>query len=254
MEAPLPNRTLYIRNLPEKLTKKRLRHLLHAAFSTHGRVVWIVNEKTLKLRGQAFITFEQQAGATSALRALHSSDFLGRVISVAYARTLSDRAASRKLGGSDDTTRKNRALKRRAEKKKKMIAAATASAPATATTTSTGIMTHADDTSAVPVASTGTTSATAPTETAPPPVVIVPNKILFVQGVTTTESTSVGDKLSEMFARFSGFVEVRAVPGKDDMAFVEFASETDAAVAMSGLDGHAVGNPPKPINVTFAKK
>ncbi|CDF35859.1 \Probable U2 small nuclear ribonucleoprotein B\\\, partial [Chondrus crispus] len=106
MDANPPCRTLYVRNLPDKLAKAKLRRLLHAAFTPHGHVVWIVAEKTLKLRGQAFITFEQQSSATQALRKTHATEFLGRVLSVTYARAVSDRAASAKLGGDSALSRK----------------------------------------------------------------------------------------------------------------------------------------------------
>lgn len=226
-----PSRTLYVRNLPDKLPKQRLRRLLHAKFSAHGRVVWIVAEKTMKLRGQAFITFDQQTGATAALRALQSGEFMGRAMSIAYARQVTDRANAQSFGGNDELSRSERDAQRRQRKQ----------CPPTAENQLESDQPMQEEENAV----------------------IPPNNILFVENLPTTkqvenekgELVSTQDLLSELFARFSGFVEVRSVPTKHDIAFVEFTTDGEAAIAMSGLDQRPVGSPPgRPMSVNFAKK
>lgn len=239
MDIAAPSRTLYVRNLPDKLQKQRLRRLLHATFSAHGRVVWIAAEKTMKLRGQAFVTLQTQAAATAALRALQGSDFLGHALAVAYARQTSDRAGGAALGGDGALSRAERADKRKAAKMQMQRQRDEAAAVAAAAAEQAKMQAMGEAAAAVPVME----------------VVVPPNKILFVEGVPKTAGTGdVADVLQELFARFAGFVEVRSVPGKDDIAFVEFGSDADAAVAMGGLDQHLVGTPPKAIKVTFAKK
>lgn len=250
MEAPAPSRTLYVRNLPEKISKQRLRRLLHAAFSAHGRVVWIVAEKTLKLRGQAFITFKQQAGATAALRAMQGADLLGRTMAVAYARQVSDRAQGAAFGGDSKLSRKGRIDARKtaivdAETQRAEQAAAAAAAAAAATAVASTMVPDA--------------GVAVPSNTPVIQPVITPNHILFVQGLPETVSkdgqpVTVSDLLRELFGRFAGFIEVRLVPGKDDIAFVEFSTENDAAIALSGLNGHVLGTPPRPMAVSFARK
>lgn len=258
MDIPAPSRTLYVRNLPDKLPKQRLRQLLHALFSAHGRVVWIVAEKTMKLRGQAFITFEQQTGATAALRALQSSNFLGRTVAVSYARQITDRANGVSFGGDSKDSQKIRAAKRKATKleieKKKQEAAEMQARAAASDGNSTG-MQHADGSHLMNVDGTDAAMVTAP----PMEIVMPPNNILFVEGLPKVlkkdgEDIAVSEVLQDLFARFSGFVEVRSVPGKDDIAFVEFSSDGDAAIAMAGLDKHPLGTPPQLLKVTFAKK
>ncbi|KAI0561533.1 U2 small nuclear ribonucleoprotein B [Gracilaria domingensis] len=240
MDAPAPCRTLYVRNLPDKLKKVRLRRLLHAAFSPYGQIVHIVAEKSLALRGQAFITFHTQTSATAALRKLHSTEFMGKQISVSYARSLSDKAGSDKLGGDSKLTRKKRAAKRRADQQAAKRAGVEAAANAAATQ---------------PPANVG---AAAPE---PPPMAMpaVPNRILFAQNLPRLveqegKKVSLVDALSDLFARFAGFVEVRSVPGNDTIAFVEFGNEAEAAVALSGLQQHPLGTPAQPITLSFANK
>ncbi|PXF47964.1 U2 small nuclear ribonucleoprotein B'' [Gracilariopsis chorda] len=253
MDAPAPCRTLYVRNLPDKLKKHRLRRLLHAACSPYGRVVHIVAEKSIPLRGQAFITFHTQASATAALRKLHASEFMGNHISVSYARALSDKAASEKLGGDSTLSRNKRAAKRRADAlavKRDHIAAAEQQQQQ-----------HALASTAVPSSTAMPNAPPIVAAIVPHPIAApaVPNRILFVQNIPTAldkhaKKELVSDVLSDLFARFAGFVEVRSVPGKHTIAFVEFSSEQEAAVALSGLNAHPLGDPPQPIHVSFANK
>lgn len=246
MDAIAPCRTLYIRNLPENLNKTKLRRLLHAALSAYGHIVWIVAEKSIKLRGQAFVTFEHQSSATAALRKMHAAEFMGRQIAVTYAKSESDRAQSPNLGGDSTLSRKQRATKRREE-------AAEASRVASEQVD----QRLAQESAPMPGEGVLATDD-------PPPLLevpVVPNRILFVENLPKEMGEQEGGKplpvataLTDLFARFAGFVEVRTVPGKDGIAFVEFGEESESAVAMSGLQGHPLGIDSMPMKVSFAKK
>lgn len=85
-----------------------------------------------------------------------------------------------------------------------------------------------------------------------------PNQILFVQNLPagTTQAA-----LSTLFSKFSGFKEVRMVPGKAEIgngrdlsiAFVEFDTEMESATAKSSLHGFRM-SADNEIKLTFAKK
>lgn len=77
-----------------------------------------------------------------------------------------------------------------------------------------------------------------------------PNKILFVQNLP--ESLEDG-MLESLFGRIEGFVEVRLVPGKKGMAFVEYVNEYSAMNAMMRLQGFNLDGS-HPMSITFAKK
>ena len=79
---------------------------------------------------------------------------------------------------------------------------------------------------------------------------IVPNSILFIQNLPK-ETTK--DVLTGLFSQFPGFQEIRTVPGKPDIAFVEYDSETMSAVAKKALHGYRI-NPETEMKVSFAKK
>ena len=53
-------------------------------------------------------------------------------------------------------------------------------------------------------------------------------------------------------SRFSGFKEIRLVAGKSDIAFVEYDTELESAVAKQSLHGYRLGE--KEMKINFAKK
>lgn len=235
MDATPPCRTLYIRNLPEKLNKQRLRALLHALLTPYGHILAIIAEKTFKLRGQAFVTFEHQSSATIALRKLHASPFMGRQISVTYAKQLTNRF---------QTPDSQHPL------------APTHSTAHPLTKTSTPTPQHGTPhENGNPPSDANEDFNTVESSPAPPNrILFIDNLPLIVHDTQANRPTTVAAALTDLFARFAGFLEVRPVPGKDRIAFVEFDSDQNAAVAMSGLQSHPLGDPPLRMRVAFAKK
>lgn len=59
--------------------------------------------------------------------------------------------------------------------------------------------------------------------------------------------------LTMLFQQFPSFKEVRMVPGKKGIAFVEFENEVEASVAMNGLQ-HFKITPTNLMVISFAKK
>ncbi|KAJ4301313.1 hypothetical protein N0V90_003404 [Kalmusia sp. IMI 367209] len=93
-----PNRTLYVRNLPDKLPKEDLKRNLYMLFATYGVILDIVALKTAKMRGQAHVVFRDIDSSTQAMRALEGFTFFGKDMHIAYAKTKSDTIA--KLDGT----------------------------------------------------------------------------------------------------------------------------------------------------------
>lgn len=69
---------LYCRNLTDKMPKKDLKRELYLLFSTYGSVLDIVTLKTMKMRGQAHIVFQDISKATQAMRNLDEKEFHGK--------------------------------------------------------------------------------------------------------------------------------------------------------------------------------
>ena len=77
-----------------------------------------------------------------------------------------------------------------------------------------------------------------------------PNQILFLTSLPEETNEMM---LSMLFNQFPGFKEVRLVPGRHDIAFVEFENEVQSAAARDALQGFKI-TPTAAMKISFAKK
>uniref|UniRef100_A0A8C9ZPF0 Small nuclear ribonucleoprotein polypeptide B2 n=2 Tax=Sander lucioperca TaxID=283035 RepID=A0A8C9ZPF0_SANLU len=215
-----PNHTIYINNINDKVKKEELKRSLYALFSQFGQIIDIVAMKTAKMRGQAFVVFKELAGATNALRQLQGFPFYNKPMRIQYAKTDSEVIAKVKGTYGDKEKKK--------DKKKK-----------------------AQEVSAVSLMKKPAAGSTAPVNSAAVQVVDnPPNYILFLNNLPEETNEMM---LSMLFNQFPGFKEVRLVPGKHDISFVEFESETQAGVAKDALQGFRI-TATCAMKITYAKK
>ena len=78
-----------------------------------------------------------------------------------------------------------------------------------------------------------------------------PNRILFVQNLPDDFDK---DALTAIFGRFEGFREVRMVPGRSGIAFVEYESEAGAITAKENTAGMPLKNGEKIMKVTYQRQ
>ncbi len=78
-----------------------------------------------------------------------------------------------------------------------------------------------------------------------------PNKILFVQNLPEEYDI---DSLTAIFGRFEGFREVRLVPGRRGIAFIEYETETGAISAKENTAGMALGDGSQVMKVTYQRQ
>jgi RNA recognition motif-containing protein len=78
-----------------------------------------------------------------------------------------------------------------------------------------------------------------------------PNKILFVQNLPDEYDI---DSLTAIFGRFEGFREVRLVPGRRGIAFIEYESEAGAISAKENTAGMTLGEGGQIIKVTYQRQ
>ncbi|RWS12477.1 U1 small nuclear ribonucleoprotein A-like protein [Dinothrombium tinctorium] len=214
-----PNHTIYINNLNEKIKKDELKRSLHAIFSQFGQILDIVALKTMKMRGQAFVIFKDINSATNALRSMQGFPFYDKAMRIQYAKTDSDLIAK-----SKGTFVERPRLPRSDEPKKKKKDKKGSQGP------------HVNYTQGgIPFSAL---------------VDQPPNNILFLTNLPeeTTEMM-----LTILFNQFPGFKEVRLVPGRHDIAFVEFENEFQAGAAKDALQGFKIA-PTHAIKINFAKK
>lgn len=76
-----------------------------------------------------------------------------------------------------------------------------------------------------------------------------PNKVIFLRELPEDYGK---DALTLIFKRFPGFKEVRVVPSRKGIAFVEYADEEGAIAAKEATAGMTLGD--KAIRVTFQRQ
>ena len=77
-----------------------------------------------------------------------------------------------------------------------------------------------------------------------------PSNVLFAQALPDDCTDTM---LGILFQQYTGFKEVRMVPGKKGIAFVEFADDVQASLALAGLNNFKL-TPTHTLELTFAKR
>ena len=235
-----PNNTIYINNLNEKIKKEELKKSLYAIFSQFGQIMDIVALKTLKMRGQAFVIFKEISSSTNALRTMQGFPFYDKPMRIAYCKTDSDVVAKIK-GTFKERPKKIKPPKPvQSNDEKRWV-------------------TNADCLSEMAIQfldsfhsdkkkknADSTQSGGTNTSTAEQP----PNQILFLTNLPEETNEMM---LSMLFNQFPGFKEVRLVPNRHDIAFVEFATELQSSAAKEALQGFKI-TPTHAMKISFAKK
>lgn len=268
-----------MRNLEERIKVEQLKESLEEIFAEFGNVVEIVAKTNLRAKGQAFIVYDTVEAATRAIEEVNGFDLFDKPMVLDYAKTRSDATVLREDGNDELEAHKRRRLAEKgvsrylwffylnsnnqsfmfrfctnmlttmifpqterrqahdaleAQKKLKRPAAVAENTRPAKTTKGAGLK-----------PTSGATTAVVPDEYLPP------NKILFLRELPD-DATQEG--LSAVFSRFEGFQEVRLVPGRKGIGFVEYETEAGAISAKEATSGMAMGEQGKPIRVTFQRQ
>ncbi|KAJ7565167.1 hypothetical protein O6H91_02G050700 [Diphasiastrum complanatum] len=233
-----PSQTIYVNNLNEKIKKDELKKSLYGLFSQFGKIVDVVASKTMKLRGQAWVVFDEVTAATNALRQMQGFPFYDKPIKIQYAKTKSDAIA--KGEGTFVPKEKRRKIEEKAEKKRREQQSETVTAgPAP---TAAHPPTHGAAPSVAPQA-----QHTKPTVQEPP---APPNNILFVQNLPNEANSMM---LQMLFQQFPGFKEVRMIEAKPGIAFVEYLDDGQSTSALQALQNFKI-TPKNAMQISYAKK
>ncbi|KAK8438095.1 U1 small nuclear ribonucleoprotein usp102 [Phyllosticta citricarpa] len=263
-----PNCTVYVKNLEERIKIPELKEALLEIFSEYGNVIDIRAAKNLKAKGQAFVVFDNVESAARAIEEINEFDLFDKPMKLDFARTRSDATVRREGNEEDFEAHRRRRLAEKgtsqiplhcgirwvlalrfyvslferkqaieAQEKQKQLKRP-AGAPAQPER-------PAQKARGAGLKSTGAGGAVIPDEYLPP------NKILFVQNLPDGYDV---EALSAIFGRFEGFKEVRLVPGRSGIAFVEYEAEAGAISAKEATAGMALGDEGKPVKVTYQRQ
>ncbi|KAI1917777.1 hypothetical protein LOZ61_000397 [Ophidiomyces ophidiicola] len=245
-----PNSTVYstgplkVRNLEERVKVEELKEALSEIFSEYGSILEIVAKTNLRAKGQAFIVFDSVDSATRAIDEVNGFELFEKPMVLDYAKTKSDATVLKEAGDQELEAHKRRRLAEKerrqaqdaleAQKRLKRPAAIATDTRPAKTTRGAGLK---------------------PTGTAAAPVIpdeyLPPNKILFLRELPESYDA---DGLTAIFGRFEGFKEVRMVPGRKGIAFVEYENEAGAISAKEATSGMTLGDGAKPIKVTYQRQ
>ncbi|GCB21993.1 tubulin-specific chaperone D [Aspergillus awamori] len=234
-----------VRNLEERIKVDQLKEALEEIFSEYGTVLEIVAKTNLKAKGQAFVVFDTVEAATRAIDEINGFELFDKPMVLDYAKTRSDMTVLRE-GGEDELEAHKR--RRLAEKERKQAHEALEAQkklkrPPGAPTEPGRPAKTAKGAGLKPTS--GAAAAVIPDEYLPP------NKILFLRDLPDTADQ---DSLTAVFGRFEGFQEVRLVPGRKGIAFVEYENESGAISAKEATSGMPMGEAGKPIRVTYQRQ
>ncbi|KAL9624091.1 MAG: hypothetical protein Q9160_001613 [Pyrenula sp. 1 TL-2023] len=243
-----PNSTVYVRNLEERIKIDSLKEALSEIFSEYGNIIDLVAKNNLKAKGQAFIVFDSTDSAARAIEEVNGFELFEKPMQLDYAKTRSDATVLQEEGerGLEAHKRKRGAEKERKQAQEALEAQKKLKRPAGAAADAALTNRPAKTTRGAGLKPSGASAAAViPDEYLPP------NKILFLRDLPETYDV---DSLSTIFSRFEGFREVRMVPGRKGIAFVEYEAESGAISAKEATSGMQLGDDGKGIRVTYQRQ
>ncbi|KAF8968345.1 hypothetical protein BDZ97DRAFT_1800089 [Flammula alnicola] len=203
--------TLYIQNLNEKIKPDVMKASLRGLFKVYGEVLDVVAHSNLRMRGQAFVSFADPEIAKKAMKDVQRFPLYSKPMQISFARTRSD-AVVKVL----DANKFDEHKAQREEHKKKTRYTNPLKSKFRAKRLAAENLSRRWSSSTCPK----TAQFQMPDEYLPP------NKILFLQNLPESVTK---EQLVALFSQYPNLHEVRLIPTKRDIAFVEFLDE--------GLDG-----------------
>ena len=227
--------TLYIKNLNEKIKIDELKEALNKEFSQYGEIIEIRVRNTIRLKGQAFISFKTKEQSSKAKKNLNDKLFLNKKLIIEFAKTPSDsilllqgKLTENQKKIKDLSRKRNRDefyenLKQKIEQEKNN------------NITNNEMIINTKDSNENEIS-----------------IKINPeevNKSLFVQGLNNSVTNQ---KLIELFNSISGSKELKYFPTKG-ICFVEYDTIENATNALLKYDKFDLGNDCI-LRVSFSKK
>jgi U2 small nuclear ribonucleoprotein B'' len=235
---PLPNKTLYVRNLNESVKLPILKQDLQTTFSQFGNVIDVVAHKNLRMRGQAFVIFDDQKAAEKAQQAVQGFSLHEKPIQVQFAKTPSDDTVKRDLGEEQYEEHKKQRLEIKGTRLQNELIRIELKKAHEATD-----IARKSQPSSAPARKPRPAQAHIPSQHLPP------NKVLFLQNLPDSATK---EGLVQVYSQFEGFREVRMVPGRKGIAFVEYDTESQAGMAKVNTSKFIMED--RQVSVTYQRK
>ncbi|ODQ65286.1 hypothetical protein NADFUDRAFT_83312 [Nadsonia fulvescens var. elongata DSM 6958] len=227
---PSASETLYIRNINEKINISKLKADLKKIFSEFGSVIDVVAHKNIRMRGQAFVVFDNIDASRRAFEAKQNMELYGKTTMVQFAKSKSDATVSKQGRETLEFHKK----KRLAAKELRQVKEGKNNAQ-----------------SRVPLGPAGqpaTSRAKVEASGVQKVEYLPPHKVLFIQNLPASATKN---QLVDLFSTYTGYQDVRFV-GVRKVAFIDFENDEDAVKAKEAtiglnLDGNL-------LDINYAKK
>lgn len=223
-----PIETVYINNLNDKVSLKKINQELLKVFNKYGEIIDIQLKKNLRMKGQAFITFNSLKSAKDAIKENNNNTILfGKPLRVSYAKTLADIKANEQ----DIENRKNlKKLKNEQQEKQKQ---------------------QLNDRKRKSDHDTDLKKSIKKSKLSIDFTKLPPNKILLLQNLSNDVNQQI---LDSCFENYPGFSYIRFLKVRN-LAFVEFESESDSKNCLDTVDLNGLKQKlGLDIQLTYAKK
>lgn len=222
----------------------------------------MVIRTNLRAKGQAFVVYDKEDSAKEAIEEINGFPLWDKPMKLAMARSRSDKTVE--INASPDALdahKKNRLDEKgtysplhRCHMKMEIANAwknAEQKKAARAEEEQRISKRAAEEESNRPakIAKSGLKSTSVQQSAVVPDEYLPPNKILFLQNIPEDYTV---EGLTAIFARFEGFREVRTVPGRKGIAFVEYLAEQGAVAAKESTGGMTLGD--RVIKVTYQRQ
>ncbi|PLW32928.1 hypothetical protein PCASD_12469 [Puccinia coronata f. sp. avenae] len=240
--------TVYLNNLNEKVKLPALKQTLKNLLKNFGPVLDVVAHRSVRMRGQAFVAFADREVAAKAVKEVKGFPLYGKPIEITFARTPADCIVKRKTPDEFEAHKAERLSKKKRSRRenplRKKAAAIKEAARKAAEAASSGGGAAAPNATTLLPSTSNRKVVQMPDEYQPP------NKILFIQNLPENAGK---DALEVLFKQYPNLVEVRTIPGRSNIAFVEYVDAASSGVAKDALHNYKFDGEHK-IKVTFAKQ
>lgn len=232
-----------------------MKQTLEALFTTYGPVLSIVAHRNLRMRGQAFVSFPDVAAASKAKHEVNGFPLYGKSMvrlsllhqRVSFARTKSDSVVEYlgKATGSAESALEDykkarlaqKPIKRRRNTTRQRLFERKKAHEQAVARGEVGLLPTRRSTTA------RTQAHQLPDEYVPP------NRILFLQQMPDTVTHA---QLMGIFGQLANLYQVRTIPGRTDIAFVEFHDIPSSLAAREATNGYVFPTG-EHLKVSFAR-
>lgn len=215
--------TLYVNNINERVSQKKLSYVLNHLFGQFGMVAEVRVRKSLKMKGQAFVTYKDFDSCKQAIEKLQGKSVFKKPIRITFAKTGSDTFL--RLDGNVKELENRKIMKER--RLKEAQTATSRNQDSKETLSKTPELTDAQ---------------------LKQWKLLPPNKVLLIQNLPEEKLNN--EVLTQVFGKYSGFEKVRLISFRK-LAFIDFELEAYATSCLVLVDNELLGSGSL---LTYAKK